>query len=70
MNTQNNDQVFGNTSPQNSQNNIVGFNTNSPFNFNLLNSDFSNATESYIIDDFTIFNQYIHNNLNIRRNIL
>ena len=31
------------------------------FDFNLLNSQFSNSTESYITDDFTIFNPYFHN---------
>lgn len=34
------------------------------FEFTNLNSRFSNATESYIIDDFTIFNSYIHNDPN------
>jgi hypothetical protein len=48
-------------------NNIIGHQITPIFDFYLLNSDFSNATESYVIDDFTIFNRYIHNNLNIFR---
>jgi hypothetical protein len=36
------------------------------FEFNELDSPFSNATESYVIDDFTIFNPYIHNHNNFR----
>jgi hypothetical protein len=39
------------------------------FDFNLLNSQFSNATESYVIDDFTIFNPYIHNSGDYRVNV-
>jgi hypothetical protein len=41
------------------------------FDFNLLDSVFSNATESqqYVIDDFTIFNRYIHNTGNYTVNI-
>lgn len=34
------------------------------FEFTNLNSTFSNATESYIIDDFTVFNLYRHNTSN------
>jgi hypothetical protein len=43
----------------------------SVFDFNLLNSVFSNATESqqYVIDDFTVFNPYIHNSGNYTVNI-
>jgi len=39
------------------------------FDFNLLNSPFSNSVESYIIDDFTIFNPYIHNTGNFTVNV-
>lgn len=39
------------------------------FEFTNLNSTFSNATESYIIDDFTVFNLYRHNNLQYTLNI-
>ena len=43
--------------------------TNSIFDFNLLDSTFSNSVESYIIDDFTIFNPYIHNTGEFRVNV-
>lgn len=58
-----NENFFSN---QNNENNVIGFDL-SIFNFNQLNSNFSNATESYVIDDFAIFNPYRHNNLNITR---
>jgi hypothetical protein len=69
-----NEQIFGNNTNncqppinQCSQpNNIIGFDQ-SVFNFNQLNSALSNATESYVIDDFSVFNLYRHNNLNITR---
>jgi hypothetical protein len=35
--------------------------SSSIFEFIALDSPFSNATESYIIDDFLVFNPYIHN---------
>jgi hypothetical protein len=35
------------------------------FAFNGLNSPYSNAVESFVIDDFAVFNVYIHNNLRI-----
>jgi hypothetical protein len=47
-------------------NNFVGYD-DSVFNFNGLNSDFSNATQDDVIDNFTIFNPYRHNNLGITR---
>jgi hypothetical protein len=50
----------------NNSNNFVGYD-NSVFNFNGLSSNFSNATEDYVIDNFTIFNPYRHNNLGIIR---
>lgn len=31
------------------------------FEFNQLSTQFSNATVEYVIDDFTVFNSYIHN---------
>lgn len=41
------------------------------FDFNLLDSVFSNSTEmqQYVIDDFTVFNRYIHNTGNYTVNI-
>ena len=33
------------------------------FNYNQLGSQLSNATESYVIDDFEVFNPYIHNSV-------
>lgn len=53
---------------QNSIDTTVAPNT-SIFEFNLLNSQFSNSTESYVIDDFTSFNPYIHNTGNYRVNV-
>ena len=35
--------------------------SSSIFEFIALDSPFSNATESYVIDDFLVFNPYIHN---------
>jgi hypothetical protein len=62
-----NEPIFGNNINQCSQpNNIIGFDQ-SVFNFQQLNSVLSNATESYVIDDFSVFNLYRHNNLNITR---
>jgi hypothetical protein len=55
---------FGDNNNQQCQNNNIGYNE-SIFSFNNLASNFSSATVSYVIDDFSIFNSYRHNNLNI-----
>lgn len=53
---------FFDSNTQNAVDVAGGNNTNtSIFQFNGLSSQFSNATVEYFIDDFTIFNDYIHN---------
>lgn len=67
MNEKKEEQVFGFNNDCSNQNNPIGFDQRSGLEFTGLNSALSNATATYVIDDFTIFNPYIHNNLGITR---